>query len=137
MAIPKSLDPFALVRELVSRIESNVNARAEPILRSDRFLQNANRAMEAAMLAGKFAQELRQRAFEMLNLPSRSDVTALMHQLRALEDRMVGLQATLDRSQSIAAQSARPAPIRTRKPTAPTVEVVATPPPKRTRKTKP
>ena len=137
MAEPTSLDPFALVRDLVSQIEKKVNEIANPLMKSDGFAQGANRAMSAAMVAKKLAQDLTQRYFEALNIPSRADVIALTDRLQALEDRMINMQSTLDRLAGGAGRPALPAPSRTRKPPAPVIEVAARPAPKRTRKSKP
>ena len=133
-----SLDPFVLVRDLVSRLEKGINAFANPVMRSDGFARGANQAMSAAMVAKKLARALTQRYFEALNIPSRADIVALTDRLQALEDRMIGMQATLDRIAGGAAHKpALPAPSRTRKPPVPAVDVVATPAPRRSRKLRP
>ena len=137
MAEPKSLDPFALVRDLVSRIEKGINEVANPIMKSDGFSQGANKVMSAAMVAKKLAQDLTQRYFEALNIPSRSDIVALTDRLQALEDRMINMQTTLDRLAGGGNRPALPAPSRTRKPPASVVEVTAAPAARRTRKPKP
>lgn len=137
MAEPKSLDPFALVRDLVSRLEKGFNEVANPIMKSDGFSKGANTAMSAAMVAKKLAQDLTQRYFEALNIPSRSDIVALTDRLQALEDRMINMQSTLDRLAGGGNRPALPAPSRTRKPPAPVIEVAAAPAARRTRKPKP
>ena len=137
-----SLDPFALVRDLVSRLEKSINARANPLMRTDAFARNANRAVSAAMVAKKLAKDLTQRYFEVLNVPSRSDVLALGDRVQGLEDRLIDIQATLDRLAGGAVRRhALAAPARTRKPPVPVIEVVAKPArkrqPARTRKPTP
>ncbi len=138
MPEPASLDPFALVRDLVARLEKGINSRAGPLMRTEGFARNANRAMSAALVAKKLAKDLTQRYFEVLNVPSRTDLLALGDRVQALEDRLIEIQATLDR---IAGAPARPralaAPPRTRKPPAPLIDLVARPAVKRTRKPKP
>jgi len=134
MAEPTPLDPFALMRDLVSQLEKGVNEYANPLMESDGFAKGANQAMGAAMVAKKLAQELTQRYFEALNVPSRSDIIALGDRLQAIEDRMIGMQAALDRLAGGAALPARPAPSRTRRPPEPVIEVAAAPVPKRARK---
>mgnify|MGYP001548197855 CR=1 FL=1 len=138
MAQTLSLDPFSLVRGLVAQLEKSVNEYSGPVMKSDGFVKGTHKAMSAAMVAKKLSQELSQRSFEVLNIPSRADVIALAHQLQAIEDRMIGMQTTLDRLAGGGARSALPAPSRTRKPPAPIVEVAAAPAPaaKRTRKAK-
>lgn len=126
MAEPGSLDPFVLVRDLVSRLEKGINEFANPVMRSDGFSKNANKAMSAAMVAKKLAQDLTQRYFEALNIPSRSDIMALTERLQSLEDRMIGMQGTLDRMAGGAAHKpALPAPARTRRPPEPPEPVIA------------
>ena len=141
MTTPKSLDPFALVRDVVSQLEKAINERAGPLMKSDGFASGANKVMSAAMVAKKLAQDLTQRYFEALNIPSRTDIIALTDRLQVLEDRMIGIQATLDHMAGARARAALPAPSRTRKPPEPVIEVAATPvakvAPKRTRKPKP
>ena len=137
MAGPKSLDPFALVRGLVSQLEKGINERANPLLKSDRFASVANKALGAGMIAKKLAQGLNQSYFEALNVPSRSDILALGDRLQVIEDRMIGVQAALDRLAGGAARPTLPAPSRTRKPPQPVIDIAAVPAPRRTRKAKP
>ena len=144
MAAEPSLDPFALVRDLVAKIEKGINESANPLLKSGEFSRVANKVMSAAMVAKKLAQELTQRYFEALNIPSRSDMMALGDRLQAIEDRLINMQSTLDRLAGGASRPAlaAPAPARTRKPPAPVpvpapvVEIVAAPARKRARKAK-
>jgi hypothetical protein len=138
MKEPSSLDPFVLVRELVARLEKGINQVATPLMKSDGFAKNANKAVSAALVAKKLAQDLTQRYFEALNVPSRSDIIALGDRLQALEDRVVDMQGTLDRlAGGAASRPALSAPSRTRKPPAPVIDVVAQPARKRTRRAKP
>lgn len=137
MAEPTSLDPFSLVRGLVSQLEKGFNEFANPLMKSDGFSQGANKAMSTAMVAKKLAQELTQRYFEALNIPSRSDVIALGDRLQALEDRLINIESTLNRLAGGASRPAVASPARTRKPPEPVVEVVAAPARRRTRKAGP
>lgn len=123
MATQPSLDPFALVRGLVAKLEKGINDSANPILKSEDFSRIANKVMSAAMVARKLAQDLTQRYFEALNVPSRTDIGALNDRLRALEDRMIMIQATLDQMiEPAARRTALPAPRRTRKPAPPVAD---------------
>ena len=49
-----------------------------------------NKALAGSMTARKALREAMRRYLELMNLPSRDDITALAEQLRALEDRLVG-----------------------------------------------
>ena len=129
MATEPSLDPFALVRGLVAKIEKGINESANPLLKSGEFSRVANKVMSAATVAKKLAQDLTQRYFEALNVPSRTDIIALGDRLQALEDRMIVIQATLDQMGAPARRAALPAPSRTRKPPPSIDAVVMVPPP--------
>src|SRR5258705_11176235 len=132
MAEATPLDPFALMRDLVSQLEKGANDFARPLMESDGFAQGANQVTSAALVAKKLAQKLSQRSLEALNVPSRADILALGDRLQAIEDRMIGMQATLDRMPGSPAKSTLSAPSRTRKPPAPVVDVAAAPVPRRT-----
>jgi len=119
MAADRTLDPFALLSSLVAKIEKGINENAGPILKSGEFSNVANKLMSGAMVAKKLAQDLTQRYFEALNVPSRTDLLALNDRLQALEDRMIVIQATLDRMGAPPRRAALAAPSRTRKPPAP------------------
>ena len=123
-----TLDPFALVRDLVAKIEKGINESANPLLKSGEFSRVANKVMSAATVAKKLAQDLTQRYFEALNVPSRTDIVALNDRLQSLEDRMIVIQATLDQMGAPARRAALPAPSRTRKPP-PSLDTVAMVPP--------
>ena len=128
MAAEPSLDPFALVRDLVAKIEKGINESANPLLKSGEFSRVANKVMSAATVAKKLAQDLTQRYFEALNVPSRTDIVALNDRLQSLEDRMIVIQATLDQMGAPARRAALPAPSRTRKPP-PSIDAVPMVPP--------
>jgi len=136
MAAEPSLDPFALVRDLVAKLEKGINETANPVLKSSEFSRAANQVIGGAAIVKKLAQNLTQRYFEALNVPSRSDIVALADRLQALEDRMIGIQSTLDQIVAPARRTALAPPRRTRQPPAPITEAVATPKPARTRKPK-
>ena len=63
MSAEPSLDPFALVRDLVAKIEKGINESANPLLKSGEFSRVANKVMSAATVAKKLAQDLTQRYF--------------------------------------------------------------------------
>lgn len=135
MSEPMSLDPFALMRDLVSQLEKGVNEYASPLLKSEGFAKSANKATSSALAAKKLVQDLTQRYLEALNIPSRTDLLALADRLQAIEDRLLGMQETLDRLAGGSGKPVLPAPSRTRKPPEPVIEVAAAAP-KRARKAK-
>jgi Poly(R)-hydroxyalkanoic acid synthase subunit (PHA_synth_III_E) len=117
MAQPSSLDPFALWRDLVSQMEKGVNEVADPALKSDEFAKIANKVLSASVAGKALKQEMMNRYFGALNLPTRSDIDALSDRLHAIEDRIIAMSATLDRLAGVQPRGAAvTAPSRTRKP---------------------
>ena len=116
MAAQPSLDPFVLIRKLVGTLEKKLNDTARPIMGSEDFSRAANQVMSGIAVLRKLLQELSRRYFESLNIPSRADVVALSDKLQDLEDRIIGIQATLDQMQGATRKTALPGPSRTKKP---------------------
>ncbi len=122
MPQPSSLDPFALWREWVARVEKDINDVAAPGLGSAEFVEVMNKALSATIAGRSLKRELMNRYLRSLNLPTRSEVEALGDRLHAIEDRLIGMSATLDRIAGV-----RPggtglsvaAPARTKRPPAP------------------
>jgi hypothetical protein len=126
MGQPPSLDPFAFWRDLVSQVEKGVNEAADPAMKSDEFAKVANKVLGASLAGKALKREMLNRYFGTLNLPTRSDIEALEHQLQAIEDRLIGMSTTLDRLAGVTPRGgAAPsvaAPSRTRRPPTPPVQ---------------
>jgi hypothetical protein len=120
MAQPSSLDPFTLWRDLVSQMEKGANDLADPGMKSDEFAKVANKVLGATVAGKAIKREMLNRYFGTLNLPTRTDVEALADRLQAIEDRLIGMQTTLDRLAGATpradAGTSVAAPARTRKP---------------------
>jgi hypothetical protein len=140
MAQPSSLDPFALWRDLVSQMEKSVNEVADPGMKSDEFATVANKVLSASVAGKALKREMLNRYFGTLNLPTRSDIDALADKLQAIEDRLIGMSATLDRLAGVNPRGGTiTSPSRTRKPPPPVPDaaagtLVAAPPPTAARK---
>jgi len=123
MPEPSSLDPFALWRDLVSQMEKGANEFADPGMKSDEFAQVMNKVLSASLAGKAMKREMLNRYFGSLNLPTRSDIEALGHRLQAIEDRMIGISATLDRLAGVKPRAGAglsvAAPSRTRRPPPP------------------
>jgi len=123
MSQPSLLDPFALWRDLVSKVEKGVNEAAGPSLGSDEFVAAMNQALSASVAGTALKREMMNRYLRTMNLPTRSDVEALGDRLHAIEDRLIGMSATLDRLAGVrpgGSELATVAPPRTKRPPAPT-----------------
>ena len=138
MAQPPSLDPFALWRDLVSQMEKGANQFADPALKSDEFAKVANKVLSASVAGKALKLEMMNRYFGALNLPTRTDIDALSDRLQAIEDRLIGMSATLDRLAGVKLRAgtglAVAGPARTRKPPPAVPEAAPAPPPAPARK---
>ena len=117
---PALIDPFAIWRDLVSQMEKGANEFANQATKSDQFTQGINKAMSASLAAKKISDELSTRYLTALNLPSRADIEALGERLLAIEDRLLGLSAAIEKlaGVKVSTNAATPtmAPRRTKKP---------------------
>ncbi len=119
MAEPLSFDPFAPWRDLVSQMEKGVNEFAASGMKSDEFASAMGKALSASVAGKALKQAMLGRYLGALNLPTRTDIEALSGRLQAVEDRLIGLQTTLDRIAGVKPLAAAGAmPPRTRKPPA-------------------
>lgn len=100
-----SLDPFALWRDLVSQMSKGANEWANRGMQTDEFSAGMNKLLGPMLVFGKLSTKAKQRYFEAMNLPSRSDVEALADRLQAIEDKLVDLAALLDRPRGGAAEA--------------------------------
>jgi len=136
MPEPSSLDPFALWRDLVSQMEKGVNEVADPTMKSDEFAKVMNKVLSASVAGKTLKREMMNRYFGALNLPTRTDIGALNDRLQAIEDRIIGMSATLDRLAGVKPRAGTgltvAAPSRTKRPptpdAAPSAPVVAAAP---------
>ena len=144
MPEPSSLDPFALWRDLVSQMEKGVNELADPTMKSDEFAKVMNKVLSASVAGKTLKREMMNRYFGALNLPTRTDIDALNDRLQAIEDRIIGMSATLDRLAGVKPRAGTgltvATPSRTRRPpapdAAPSAPVVAAAPPVAARKSR-
>lgn len=120
MAELPPLDPFAFWRDMVLKVEKGVNELANQGMTSDQVVKGMNKSLSTTLVTKKITKELMHRYFEALNLPTRPDIQALGERLQVIEDRLIGISATLDRMSGGRpvgnAGLPLPKPSRTRKP---------------------
>ena len=119
MAERSMLDPFGLWAELAAIVEKVGNEAGQRGMKSAEFSALMNKALAGSITARKAIHEAMRRYLEVMNLPSRDDITALGEQLRAVEDRLVDMSAVLERldpNGGAGGRAAPPIPPRTRKP---------------------
>lgn len=113
MATPLvDLDPFALWREAVTRLEGSMNALGNQSLSSQEFTKVLHQFSTVSMQMQHVLEKVLGKYFKAINLPSRKDVTELAEALRRIEDKLDQLLPAFEQP------ARRPRPARTRRPAA-------------------
>lgn len=120
MAEPRSLlDPFGIWRFVGTKLEKALVDVGNRGVRSDEFAKLMHKALAASLVTSSLAKSLMQRAQELLNVPTRTDIQALGDRLQIIEDRLIGIASSVD---MVSGKASRPAvlrlasPPRTRRP---------------------
>ncbi len=114
------LDPFGIWRFVGTQLQNALVDAGNRGVGSDEFAKLSHKALGASLVVSNLVKPLMQRAQELLNVPSRTDIQALGNRLQAIEDRLFGIANSVD----MAPGKSRPAtqrlasPPRTRKPPA-------------------
>ena len=122
-------DPFQVWRDWVSNSERQWNAFLNDAMATDEFSQAMGRGMDMYLGLQKNLNEVMGRYFTTMNMPSRDDILALGNRLTAVEDRLAGIEAAINRlgrtppaaesgasASAVPAVQARPRPARTKRP---------------------
>ena len=130
MSEPRSLlDPFGIWRFVGKRLERALTEAGNRGVNSEPFAKLMHKALGGSLVVGSLAKALTQRVQEQLNVPTRSDIQLLAERLQTIEDRLVGIAASMDAPRTgetagVVAQR-RMSPPRTRKAPAPEAPVPA------------
>ena len=90
-------DPFQVWRDWVSNSERQWNAFLNDAMATDEFSQAMGRGMDMYLGMQKNLNEVMGRYFTTMNMPTRDDILALGNRLTAVEDRLAGLEAAINR----------------------------------------
>lgn len=110
MAFSSLPDPLQLFRETLNKLESGINGMAARRMDSDEFAQALNRYSRVSLGLQHVFEKSLACCFERLDLPSRTEVSALAAAVQRVEDK-------LDQLLPVTAPAALvPRPPRTRRP---------------------
>ncbi len=91
----KSTDPLQLWREWIDRTERHWNSTLNELTTSESFSQAQSRLFDSVLALQSQMNSATERYFSVINLPSRTDILSLGHQLAAIEERLVDLEGRL------------------------------------------
>lgn len=107
MARAPKLDPLALLRQGVNRLEGGANAFATRKMQSDQFSQLLGQWIKVSLGVQHVAGKLLTRLYARLDVPSRTELAAVAAAVQRVEDQLSTLLPT--------APSLAPRPARTRR----------------------
>ena len=123
---PKQLlDPLALWRQSIDRLESGVNDVATRNMASEQFSQALSLLLRASLGTHHVVDKNLARTYERLGLPSRSEVEAIAAAMRRIEDKLDLLLPPPVPSKRPARTRRAPAPVAAAAQTAAPVEKAA------------
>lgn len=108
-------DPMDALRNAIGDLESRFDDMAKAVFGTDAFAKASGKATEFGVRAQKQMSDQMSRNLEFFNMPSRSDVIAIGERLMSIEDKLIGLEATIAKLVP-ADDKPRSGPKRTRKP---------------------
>ncbi|NND42003.1 MAG: hypothetical protein HKO04_07995 [Silicimonas sp.] len=108
-------DPMDSLRSAMGDLEARFDEISKAVFGTDAFAKASGRATEIGVKAQKQMADQMARNLEFFNMPSRSDMTGIGERLMTIEDRLIRIEASLER---IAPAEVKPntGPKRTRKP---------------------
>ena len=110
-------DPFALWRDWVTQSEHQMNKAFNEMMGTEQFARASGGWVEAMTMFQQTMNENAQRYFQLVNMPTRTDVTELAERLSAVEERLQRIESLLAAAVGRReGQGSAPRPARTRRP---------------------
>lgn len=88
MSAKQMLDPLAMWREAIDRLEGGINTFATRNMESERFAQALALVLRTSLGTHHLFDKNLARLYERLGLPSRSEVEAIAAAMRRIEDKL-------------------------------------------------
>lgn len=107
------LDPFAMWRQMLTKMESETNTFAGDTMKTDQFAQMLGQFTMMSSESQNLFEKALDGYFKTLRLPSRKDILAIEERLQRIEDKIDMLL-----SSGAAPAQTEMRPLRTRKPPA-------------------
>ncbi|MBD2843056.1 hypothetical protein [Erythrobacter rubeus] len=110
-------DPMDAIRKAIGDLETRFDDMAKAVFGTDAFARATGTATEIGVKAQKQMADQMSRNLEFFNMPSREDVTAIGERLMTIDERLIRIEAAIEK---LVPPDPGPAtgPKRTRKPPA-------------------
>lgn len=115
--MPNDNDPMDTVRKAIGDLETRFDEMAKAVFGTDAFAKASGTATEIGAKAQRQMADQMSRNLEFFNMPSRADVTAIGERLMTIDDRLIRIEAALEKLVP-ADDKPTTGPKRTRKPPA-------------------
>src|SRR5574337_589025 len=110
MASTRNLDPFEMWRQVVTKLEGDINSMANKSMSSEEFARVLGQFSPVAIVMQQIFEMVLDRYFKALRIPSQKDINALAQGLQRLEDKLDTLLVNEKRGPE------EERPLRTRRP---------------------
>jgi hypothetical protein len=112
-AEPNPLDTW---RQFITDSERQWNGFFKEVLGTDAFSNSMNAWVEASLTVQRMIADQLERLYTTFNIPSHSDLVSLGERMKAIEDSLARLEASVAASSPNAVKPMRPRPPRTKRP---------------------
>ena len=90
------MDPQALSNQIREQMESFFVKGMEEMVRNAQTLQSVGKGMEVGLQGKQMADAAMRKYLELLNLPTREDIAAVLQYLQKIESRVIGLEEKIE-----------------------------------------
>ena len=118
MADENTQNPLDLWRQFITDSERQWNGFFKDVLGTDAFSTSMNAWVEASLTVQRMIADQLERYYTAFNIPTHGDLVALGERMKAIEDTLARIEASMAPADAVSRTSIRPKPARTKRPAA-------------------
>jgi hypothetical protein len=118
MADEQTQNPLDLWRQFITDSERQWNGFFKDVLGTDTFSTSMNAWVEASLTVQRMIADQLERYYTAFNIPTHGDLVALGERMKAIEDTLARIEASIAPADAVSRASVRPKPARTKRPPA-------------------
>jgi hypothetical protein len=120
MADEQTQNPLDLWRQFITDSERQWNGFFKDVLGTDAFSTSMNAWVEASLTVQRMIADQLERYYTAFNIPTHGDLIALGERMKAIEETLARIEASIAPPDAVSRTSVRPKPARTKRPPAAT-----------------
>ena len=118
MADEQTQNPLDLWRQFITDSERQWNGFFKDVLGTDTFSTSMNAWVEASLTVQRMIADQLERYYTAFNIPTHGDLVALGERMKAIEDTLARIEASMAPADPVSRASVRAKPARTKRPPA-------------------